>query len=557
MHLAPGEKRGPLEGKTMQKPTVRRSRTAISGLLAVVMAVALAGGTAAATDVGHSIAEGSGSSGIARPTEARLVQPGLRPVRSDSSPARMLEADPNLTQSAGSTSDSPATLGRTWQGINDSAAWPTAPSGAVGTTRYVEAVNSTTGTGYAVYDRTHDQPIVKGSLFDLTSCADSNCYNVSPSVIWDPTSNRFFYSAEELPPAPGQVGHIMFGFSKTASPSGSSSWCHYQFGVGANLPDRPQLGDSRDFVIIGDNLYDGSTEHFLGARILAFAKPGSSPLNSCPGNVKGGSSGRLHNAAGHDVFAPAPANEIDSDATGWVVARNQTVPSTTLALFQVTRAASGNPVFHLTATSVAVPPYRTPTDAPQKGVRYKLDTGFVGAMHPVAAIDGLRGKKDRVWVSQTTAGGGGSIVRWFEIDPVAHRTVQSGSVSYPKLWAFNGAISPDRLNNGSKQKYGANMVISYDTSSASTLPTVYLKTKIGKGPVSKGIKVVTSSAADTGVDCRGTGNVCGWGGGAATPDPGASMKRKTGTVWSVQMLAGSGADEYTSSGISWIFADTP
>jgi hypothetical protein len=253
------------------------------------------------------------------------------------------------------------------------------------------------------------------------------------------------------------------------------------------------------------------------------------------------------------VFAPAPANETDSDGSGWALARTNTLPSKTLALFQVTRGSTGSPVFHTKGVSIPVASYKGASDAAQKGVAYKVDTGFAGVVHPVAAIDPMRGNKDRIWSTQTVGGAAGSVVRWYEIDPVGHKTVQNGTISFPALWAFNGAISPDRVVDGATHAFGSSMAVSFDTSSKSTLPTAYVKTKVRGGAISAATKVATSGAADTGADCRQSGDPCAWGGGSATPDPAAPTSGTTGNVWVAQMLAGRGADQFTSSGISWNF----
>ncbi len=496
-----------------------------------------------------------------QPVRAATVDSGTRSIIAHlvrSEPRRgQPESQPSAQREVPGATGLPDAVTRSWQGIYDPSDWPTAPTSAIGPTRYVEAVNDVINDGYAIYDRTHSAPLVKGSLPDLVSCGDSNCFNTSPSLMWDPTSNRFYYLAEAMPAGPGQDGHVMFGFSKTDTPGAGSTWCHYQFDVGANFPDRPQLGDSTTFMIFGYNQYDGSTEQFKGARLMAFVKPGSAPLGSCPSSLAGGQSAVLKDSAGRQVFAPAPANEVDSDARGWALARAGVMPSASLSLFQVTRAASGAPVFHTTGSTVAVPSYKAPSDAPQLGVPYTIDTGYGGPTHPVAAVDGLRGKSDRIWVSQAVAGGPGSVVRWFEIDPVAHQVVQSGSVTYPKLWAWNGAISPDRVNEGSTHAFGSSMVITYDTSSSTTLPTVYERGKVRNDAIGAAVKIVTANGADLGADCREAGHVCQWGGGTASPDPAAPPSGPTGSVWSVQMISAKGADPDTSSGMSWNFAAAP
>ncbi len=534
----------------------------LAGLAALALtasALALAGGPASAADPSAGAVPAAGG----RAVVGHLVQPGLKPT-ADAGPQRVLpplgSGSPTVASAAHSAAGSLAvpmtSIGRSWQGINDTGDWPTAPASAIGPTRYVEAVNSVIGDGYAVYDRTHDNPLYKGPLYDLTSCADANCYNVSPTVIWDPTTHKFYYAAEEMPPSPGQVGHVMFGYSKSATPSGPTSWCHYEFGVGANLPDRPKLGDSKDFMIIGDDLYDGSTEKFASARALAFTKPGGGTISSCPSTIRGGTSQPLHGPSGNAGFAPTPANEIDPVTTGWLVARTFAVPSSSLVLFQVTRSSTGAPVFHTTGTLVNVGSYHKPAAAPQKGAKYKIDTGYAGPTQAVAALDPKHGHKNAIWTEQTIAGGAGSMVRWLEIYPAGHTLLQHGVVKSPKLWLFNAAVSTDRVVSGTKRAFGAQMVLSYDSTSATAPTTAWVRSKIGTAPLSAAVKVQTSGGPDHGPDCSDDG-VCTWGGGAMSPDPAAPVTAKTGVVWGVQMLTAAGGDQFTSTGVSWNFSAKP
>ena len=89
-------------------------------------------------------------------------------------------------------------------------------------------------------------------------------------------------------------------------------------------------------------------------------------------------------------------------------------------------------------------------------------------------------------------------MRWYEINPVAHDVLQQGSVSSATLWVFNGAISPDRVVNGTKHAFGADMVLTYDTTSKATATTAWVRSKTGAGAVSAPTKIAISNAPDTG-----------------------------------------------------------
>ena len=132
-------------------------------------------------------------------------------------------------------------------------------------------------------------------------------------VIWDPTTSRFYYAADDV--VSSSDNRVAFGFSKTASPSSAADFCKYTIGFGTVFPDYPKLGDSQFFAMIGSNLFSGSNS-FLGSDLLAISKPPAG--TSCPA----ASSFKLDDAAPllinatTQAFTPVPANEIDTKRNG-------------------------------------------------------------------------------------------------------------------------------------------------------------------------------------------------------------------------------------------------
>ena len=160
------------------------------------------------------------------------------------------------------------------------------------------------------------------------------------------------------------------------------------------------------------------------------------------------------------AFTPVPANEIDTKATGFAVARPRPLPATQLSLFKVTRdATTGNPVIQSTGTPVTVPNYMWPSNAPQKGSVNALDTLDARQTQAVAAVDPGHSGKFAIWTQHTINVGGRAAVRWYEIDPAANSLLQSGTASNPSLFQFNGAISPNRQVNGATKTGGDAMVL--------------------------------------------------------------------------------------------------
>jgi hypothetical protein len=377
-------------------------------------------------------------------------------------------------------------------------------------------------------------------------------------VIWDPTTNRFYFAADAVVSA--SDNRLAFGFSKTASPTSAADFCSYNIttpNFGPNFPDYPKLGDSRYFAMIGANLFN-SSGGFLGADLLAISKPPAG--SSCPSGSTfklGEASGPLKMNTGKPAFTPVAVNEIDTNATGWVVARSGPLPGTQVSLFKVTRSSTGNPVIQTTGTAVPVSSYSIPANAPQKGSSNKIDTADGRMTQAVAGIDPARGNALAIWTQHTVAGGAGAQVRWYEINPATHALLQSGVVSSSSLFEFNGAVSPNRQVNGSTTSGGNSMVTNFNSSSATAFPSIKMVSKVGTAAQSAQTAVLNGTKSLSGFDCSkvSTTGSCRWGDyAAATPDPSTANR-----IWNVSQFAvgsGSGTTGPATSR-TWNFIATP
>ena len=421
--------------------------------------------------------------------------------------------------------------GRSFQGINNPNVAPPDETSAVGTTRYIELVN----TNFAIYNKTSNVPIGTGTINSLAgAAATDSVFDVQ--VIWDPTTRRFYYAADDV--VSSADNRVAFGFSTTASPSSAADFCKYSIGFGQVFPDYPKLGDSQFFAMIGSNLFSGSNS-FLGSDLLAISKPPSG--TSCPA----ASSFKLDDAApllinaSTQAFTPVPANEIDTNATGVAVARPAPLPATQLSLFRVTRdATTGNPVIQSTGTPVTVPKYMWPSNAPQKGSVNALDTLDARNTQAVAGVDPGHSGKFAIWTQHSITVGGRAAIRWYEIGAAANSLLQSGTVSDPSLFQFNGAISPNRQVNGITRAGGDSMVLNYDSSSSAVFPQIRMVSKVGAGAQSGPVVVKSSPGPLSGFDCSSATQFCRWGDyAAATPDPSTANQ-----IWQVSQFAvGSGS----------------
>ena len=424
-------------------------------------------------------------------------------------------------------------------GIFDPGHSPSDSTGAIGTKRYVEVVNSKVG----IYD-VNLKLIKQDTLTNWWSEPGASVFD--PQVMWDPGTSRFYYAGDAV--FSDTDNRLAFGFSKTDAPNNAvDDWCHYEIGYGAEFPDYPKLGDSKDFAIIGVNVF--LPDSFRGSDILAVSKPPSGTTCPDPTTFKFGFKDSIVVGA-TTYFTPTPANGIDSNAAGWIVARPAALPATKIGLFKVTKdATTGNPVFPAGA-AMTVPSYDAPPNAPQKDTDFTLDTMDARMTQAVAAIDPTRGNKFSVWTQHTIKGGAGAMVRWYEIDPAAKTLLQSGDVKNGSLYFFNGAISPDRVVKGGTKAFGGNMLLSFTASSLTTYPSLRMVAKRGADSTSA-VKVVKSSPGpDIDFGCPING-YCRWGDySAATPDPNAPTTGAAGIVWSTNMWTKDGRITGTE-GTSW------
>jgi len=235
-----------------------------------------------------------------------------------------LAAAPLAPSGAAAGGGSEGPLATVFGGLNfagqfNATSTPPDTTGAIGTTRYIELVN----TRYGIYNRTNGALINSGTLNQLAGLA-STVNTFDPQIIWDAQTNRFYYVNDSIfcggGPCGAEDNRLSWGFSKTASPANGTSthWCKYTTAFGARFPDYPKLGDSQHFLIVGVNSF---APNFVGSDIISFSKPPAG--TTCPA----GSSFKINRVTNLiDSFTPVPSNQIDLSATGYVVARNLGLP---------------------------------------------------------------------------------------------------------------------------------------------------------------------------------------------------------------------------------------
>jgi hypothetical protein len=471
----------------------------------------------------------------------RPQHPGAKPVGTIADPA----AAPAATGRA-------PVAGPAWVGIADTRTAPADPVDAIGPNSYLEMVN----TKVAIYSRSGTL-LASASTEKLTGTGNPDDLS-DPQVMWDPATNRFYYSVINV-----TTERIEVGFSKTASPTSiPGSFCNYHvnFGFGKALPDYQKLGSTAHDLLVGANVFPDDPNAAIHADVAWMTKPtGTGTIATCPAqrSFKTGRQADLldHSVAGQG-WTPVPAQQTDPSTTGWVVGLPifpELESTGIIDLYKVSEKADGTLSVQKTATTVTVPLYNpSPEAAHQKGTTDTLDALDGRFTHVVSAVDPNHGGATAVWTAHTVVHGaeigGTSEVRWYEINVAAHNLFQSGRVSQSNGWVFNGVVSPDRTVGPAGTAHGGNMVLGFNTSSDTQNPTVQMLSKVGTQPVSGFVKLFTSPGPDQGLDCAILGGACRWGDYAgALPDPAASLTAPTGRVWLSAMTSTGGAPSDTKA----------
>jgi hypothetical protein len=431
---------------------------------------------------------------------------------------------------------------RSWQGIDDPGNSPTDSTSAIGTGRFIEVVNSE----IAIYDRTNNAPLSVGTLAALTG--DSG-HLFDPQMLWDPGTNRFYYVSDNV--VSSTDNRLEVGFSTTSTPSSTADFCKYTISTGAEFYDFPKLGDISTLTMIGANVFNTSGT-FVRADVFGLTKPPSGSSCPAPTALTLSLQKSLAHANASPAFTPVPVRQTDTSPTGWIVSAGfaGTASSNFLSVFQVTMSAT-NLIVVGAAKTASVASYMTPAPAVQKGSTNTLDTADTRLTNAVSAIDPAHGSAIGIWTQHTVFGGPGAEIRWYEINPTPATPApfQNGTAGSSSLFAFNGAISPDRRVNGVSASFGSSMVLGFNTSSSTQFLNIVAVSKRGNHGQSPQELILAGAAPQNDFTCAGglcrSGDYAG-----ASPDPASDTTKSDGVVWLTNQFPGN--DWHT-----WNFAGRP
>jgi hypothetical protein len=436
--------------------------------------------------------------------------------------------------------DSPAASivgGHSFAGQSDPNSSPSDSTGTIGPFSYIQTVNRRV----TIYNRNSHASIAAGTLNALAGNA-SSVNSFDPQIMWDPTTNRFYYVMDSV--FSSTNNKLAFGFSRTANPTSLSAadWCkyHYTPADSARFPDYPKLGDSSFFIIIGVNSFQ---PNFVGSDLIAISKPPAGTACPAEASFKVDTQLDLRDTLNRRVFTPVPANQVDNNPIGYVIARHGSLPANRFWFFSVRRdSTTGDPIFG-TARGLAVTNYTMPPAALQPNFAQVLDTLDARHTQAVQAINPDRGTVHSFYVQHTVrhASQNRSVVRWYEINPAGSPVLlRSGEISAGNgNFYFNAAISPDRRKDGATVQFGDSFVIEYNQSSRvnNINPRIVAASSFSGGALSaKVIRNGVSGYRD--FTCPNAGQECRWGDySSAMPDPRPTTTGR-GEVWITNQYSG-------------------
>jgi hypothetical protein len=466
--------------------------------------------------------------------EVHVVDAGEKPGKGDKKAEvetpddvkyKKLKADANAkaktakgvsSRSAGPLTSSAPTLVLNKPGVADPGWYPTDANGARGGNRYVEVINNTVG-----YYSANLGLVTTGTTFDLAGTTSG--YVGDPEVIYDPGSNKFFYTMIDQD-ASGSW-RLDYGFSKSSSPSSAADFCHYFMpSSGTTLPDYPRLGASKSFLMIGTNNYANGS-NYVDSSVYWATKPTTTALTTCPDAPTNG------RATGFQ-FTPVPSHQTDPVATGYILSSSWSGGSS-LVMYKVTRSAAGAPVFSA-GTSIPVNAYSIAADADQPGTTDQLSTDDARLFEVVQSFDNGVGV---LWTAHNIYGGDGSAARCYEISTTGS-VLQQGTVTNPSLDYYYPTISSDRaFVSSTKKGFGSNMVMGFNQSSSTVGVGIDLVSEQGRTGLSP--VVVATPGDGSHISCGGT---CRWGDrSSANPSLSAPLTNTTGRVWLSQSIVQGGS----------------
>lgn len=351
--------------------------------------------------------------------------------------------------------------------------WPADPTGALGTTHYLTAVN----TSYALYDRSGSAvlgPAPLGPLFNLPS----GTLVYDPKVVYDQYEDTFvmvFLGTNDAE----RRSWILVAAIPDATATDTRTWCRTKIagdqspGDGRQWVDYPGLGYTADMVTVSTNQWSWSSDAFVHAQVLSLDKAGLYDCSQDPSyEVFAGRD--TTNPDGTPAFTIQPAQTVGSGPREQYLLSFQPASGRGYVVVWRLAASGGGLVLKRAAIDVGrveIAPFGTqgggkvegpgapttwwdPGDLRLVNAWYDADLGTVFAAHAVARDLGPDAE---------TGGYLESVVRWYEVEPASKLrssfVVRKGVVGEAETDAGWPVVATDA---------GGNLFVTYSRASAVT-----------------------------------------------------------------------------------------
>jgi hypothetical protein len=335
---------------------------------------------------------------------------------------------------------------------------PSDSNGAVGSTQYVQWVNSSfavfnKSTGAVVYGPAAGNTLWTGfgGQCELQNDGD-------PVVQYDKAANRWVLTQFAVN---GGVGNYFQCVAVSVTSDATGSYYRYAFPM-PNFNDYPKLGVWPDAYYASFNMFSGSTGAFVGGRACAFDRS-----KMLAGTAATAVCFQLSSAYGGLLPSDLDGSTAPPAGSPNYFLSLGTTSSLYLWKFHVDFTTPSNSTF-TGPTSIPVSAYSTAcgggTCIPQPGTTQQLDSLGDRLMHRLAYRN--FGDHEAVVANHSVVAGSGSGVRWYELrnpGAAAPTVYQQGTYAPDSTSRWMGSIGMDRVGN---------IAVGYSASSSSLFPSV-------------------------------------------------------------------------------------
>ena len=340
----------------------------------------------------------------------------------------------------------------------DSDSVPPDSDGAAGPDHFVEFINGR----FSVFNKSNGvkaQTMADLSFWTQAGVTFPNTWGVTdPRIVYDSSSQRWFASEVDFDPS-GLINtnRLLLAISASADPTGVWKALTIPSNPGGNnFADFPTLGLDAQGVYLSGDMFDANS---IPVGITLISLPKAALLSTSPSTSGLTRFNNLSFASRGEILQPAicfdgsgQGNILSTGGVGLDV-NGDLVTNVALVLSQVQNSAGPGVATLGSPTRLSVSPYTAPPFPIQPDGSSNLDDGDSRFSALVYEVGGV------LYAVHGTQVGERAAVRWYRIDPVNKKVLESGTLNDPNKDLFYPSIAANSMGT---------VVIAYNGSSAST-----------------------------------------------------------------------------------------